>query len=775
MDPWGDPWADNADADAAASFEQPPKTDVAVGQSQSHTKSQIKEGLPSTSNSLLTGFLDDAQWGNVEPEENAWGEWATTTTEADKDIIRTGDAERESSSELAVPAAVDADADGKWGHSEAEEEEAKSDELENGVSAASESESTVQADEPGEGQPTTSKPDDELSTRTSLSPSEASHTEAATESPRTSYEEERIAGKATENVATVQEEDIHKPELEGKKEDDSEETQVDNEHTVSDHASNPPPEVSETPKLPILATGIDPALFSELFPPSETSKEIPPPPDDPISNIPTRKAWYRLTRKETMREFNSGSDDNNYVRVTWATSQIRVEAAKIVSRWTHDDRISGRGPGGRISFYWDKAPPATHDRQPSTHLRKTSIVSNPSAAQPTMRRPSVATDVPVAFNWSSPTSAQAIWSDDTQHTSNVSPIVARPTSLRTSLETDNGPIPQDSASQGPQMPYNQKRSSIAITPSVISPIVPIPPANNSVPETVENKNGPPAPKTKPDLEPINLATPQDDDDDEWGEMVESPALSPPTPIAPFFQTPNPVGNTRRTPSPAPYIPTPPVIPLSKDATPIVRLQGKLSPTSTVFGAKPLVLGTEERRAIGPQLLRSTKKPQNGHGQTRSVSAPVSSLDEMVETKIEPVESNIDVLGSTSAPTVQAPPSANEKETDNTPAILDPAPETKQFDTQPSLPPSQPSQSPTSSDPWLDADFSVFESAAPAAQPPSQSQSIPSAPASSSIWDMPPPPLPSSTPNSAQRQQAADDETIKSILSGLPDLGYMLRS
>jgi hypothetical protein len=315
---------------------------------------------------------------------------------------------------------------------------------------------------------------------------------------------------------------------------------------------------------------------------------------------------------------------------------------------------------------------------------------------------------------------------------------------------------------------HQKGSSLAFPPTTTSPLAPTPPANDDELLRIKDlKKEPPAPKAKPDLEPISLTNPEEDDD-EWGEMVESPPLQPPTSFALGTHAPasTPAAKLIRPVVPPVYPSTQPLPPLSKDASPIVRLQGKLSPTSTVFGPKPLVVGAEARMPVGPQLLKATKKKQDVAGQTRSASAPISSLDEVLDTKPARSGSSDNVHSAlTSSPVATIPTSDGQKQAKNLSTsslpILNASSET------PTAPP-QPSQ--TSTDPWQDADFSIFESAAPQ-HPPQAPTPQPSDPMSPGIWDMPTPSF--TTSNSTQRQQGAENEILRNIVQGLPDLRYML--
>ncbi|RYG94843.1 hypothetical protein EON65_56850 [archaeon] len=115
--------------------------------------------------------------------------------------------------------------------------------------------------------------------------------------------------------------------------------------------------------------------------------------------------------------------------------------------------------------------------------------------------------------------------------------------------------------------------------------------------------------------------------------------------------------------------------------------------------------------------------------------------------------------------------------------------------RPSTPPLQAAAAQVSNiDAWADADFSFFESAAPAAPPPprndlsdlfnaSESASRPVSVVSSTISFNRSPPRKATPPlgqpltgatTMAQRRKAEEDQIIEQILGGLPDLSYMLR-
>ena len=65
-------------------------------------------------------------------------------------------------------------------------------------------------------------------------------------------------------------------------------------------------------------------------------------PRDSFASVEERKMWYRLSRFTTLRQHNGGDDDNNYIRISWAESKVREETLKFAGKWMEQDRISGR-------------------------------------------------------------------------------------------------------------------------------------------------------------------------------------------------------------------------------------------------------------------------------------------------------------------------------------------------------------------------------------------------------------------------------------------------
>lgn len=82
-------------------------------------------------------------------------------------------------------------------------------------------------------------------------------------------------------------------------------------------------------------------LVKQLFSvPKSTNPIVSTEPNAIISSISSRKVWYRITRKETLREFNMGDSDGEYVRVNWIESNIRKMTLGIVSRFAMGDQFN---------------------------------------------------------------------------------------------------------------------------------------------------------------------------------------------------------------------------------------------------------------------------------------------------------------------------------------------------------------------------------------------------------------------------------------------------
>ncbi|KAF2793810.1 hypothetical protein K505DRAFT_325200 [Melanomma pulvis-pyrius CBS 109.77] len=874
MDHWGDPWADDADADAA-----PPKQEEVA-----NTKPPPISAAPI----LLNSFLDDAQWGSAEDE--GFGGWATPAGNTDPvhptaPFAPAADPSPTlSATELPEGPQFDGGEEKRafelhdegWGSLAHGEEMLK--ELDNVISETSDSGTTIQPDDDPERVSTdlsdTPHLDDELSTRPSTSPSDISHTEAPpTESPRTSFEDERVAGTAPEGSTPVHEqgvkevEEIESPRLqldpvdseEAEAGDDDfgdfeEDTQDKSESEISEEG--PVPELPR-PSKPVKASvaaepdavhdaeprrssiagpagigafELDQSLINELFPPPKDLKEPLAAPDEPISTTSTRKTWYRLTRKQTIRKYNTGMDDDNYVRVTWANSHIRSEARKIVARWTTEDRNSGRGHSAGASFYWDQSPA----KAPHTHLRKQSIISESSSIQPAKQNVQpLSTNVPAAFNWSSsPLADNDPWRQDSPGIRSISsPIAAKHSATPETQVQESRSVSVDLT----------PRTSIQIAPPR-TPTLDMPKPSSSM----VSSHKPPL-DTDPWGTLSNLDTSSHtkamdatvDDDDEWGEMVQSPVVSITTPTADFSQSSS-RSQTLSTPSSTPKsVKSSPFQPhvspfqtqAPRHASPIVRLKGTVSPTSSSFRFNSFVPVGADVEPIGPSILKRANKaaemtpvkaiaepaatPQRG--EIPDVETPkVAKIDDAdgliaTESSAERLEPSMsDDFSAFESPTLAAvsviapapvqsatppfsPTTDSTKITISAPSVVTPTdPWLSADSTRPAfpLPATAPAPVP-SEDPWSNADFSFFESAAPAPPAPHTNPLSPSDPWS--VFETPVPAAPFTRPdppaatpspkpsisgitntNSVQKRKVEEDEIVAEIVRGLPDLRYMLQ-
>lgn len=257
-------------------------------------------------------------------------------------------------------------------------------------------------------------------------------------------------------------------------------------------------------------------LVQDLFTPPILSEGCEQVNDEIIESISTRKAWYRLTRPQTMREFNAGSADDNYVRVSWSKSHIRTETLKIATRWASEDRINGHvvlgGKPGAATFSWDVPidgsiiPPRPMSMiSSSQHKKECGIHHASHHRQSSMPHPSSRTNLsPTAhFGWS------------TSPVSSGDGVIA---SLGDVLESRAVPTASESQAQ---------HASVCATAQPPLPIaspcretIILPPSE----PRLEKQQGSDSPVlSKVDTTHSTLHASLEDDDDEWGEMVKSPS------------------------------------------------------------------------------------------------------------------------------------------------------------------------------------------------------------------------------------------------------------
>lgn len=826
MDHWGDPWADNAN-------------------DQSPTKNTVTSPLPpafSFAPVPINGFVDDAGWGNN--EDDGFGDWAASDTGnraagisslggpaaddhapggAGWDAVTHGQSEDWPEIVAPMPRVLEkVDSETSDSSTVAQLEEAAS-------QIADDDEIEDETDDEIEDSTPTPQAEVESSVRSSTSPSETSRTDLPIESPRTSTEEERafksnadssdilpVAGEpsassadsilgaeAAEEDAAASDvgafDDVGEPAASVTEtvEISSHELPADSDGTadakqIQDDAGPTTQQVAPS-DAPSADLSCDTVLLSQLFPVAEEPSMQLEEHADPIFSTSARKAWYRLTRKQTMREYNHGENDDNYVRVTWTNSNVRTEVNKVVGRWAREDRISGTGPGARASFYWD-TPAPTETKALSSHLRTQSSVPATKTALPARQSlPPLAANQSAAFDWSSSASADPWKIENPAQRSTSSPLALKNPTVAKLQRQEGRAVSVDLT------PHRLNQTMHKRTATVSHP----PPETRDVPNLVS------PPPTQPQAEvsdpwanlgaldnsstsTIEVTDALVDDDDDWGEMVQTPTLPCP-PLHPFSQPSINSGTVLPPllPKPSPLA----ITPIQAESTevmfasPIVRLQSTISPTSALFRPNTFVPLHVEQGPIGPNLL----KPANRGPRP----TPEKKLE--INTAVTPSTKS----GSLAAQSA----SANENGSNEILSFLDasesmPSPPgfedvtvapLQAVDSAPVAQPASPHQA--STDSWADADFSFFESALPVTAPQQRWQKDPSDPLS--FFDVPaptsthlpskslsrspprdttppPPQLIANATSSSQRRKAEEDQLIGNILSGLPDLSYMLR-
>jgi hypothetical protein len=832
MDNWGDPWADNAD------------------KAKSPTKHAVISPLPPSfapAPAFLGGFVDDAGWGN---EDEDLGDWSTATVQDAGEPVPTlspvsepptteqtqrisDDVQWDSGRTLGQDVVHDA---GDW---DAVNLDAPKDE-EPVCSETSDSSTAIQASDAVEHVSADSsarlQPDDDSSARASTSPSESSHNDVLVESPRTSYEEERgvAKGAAIEegpdvymdasllDISTVVPQSHRSADAEDADQEVAQTTTPTNkggEATesapttstyTSEDVSDPPVTTPDLESAGPDVFNVDNSLLDELFAQPKENLELDNAPDDPIYSTSGRKAWYRLTRKQTMREFNNGNDDDNYIRVTWGISNVRSEVHKIVGRWAREDRISGTGPGARASFYWD-TPASVDLKTNATHSRQRSSLSATYPNVPIKEGvPALSPHVPAAFNWSSAPVAADPWHETGPGMrSTSSPIAPMHPNLNLVHKQEARAVSLDLTPQEPEAAKHARSLTTTHETPVVANLISPPIDNTTTPSSdpwanVETLDVESAPKDDISTAPV-------DDEDDWGEMVSSPTVSTPTLTEPMSQLDtrnNTISTTATTPQSIRSIAIPDHSPDAMFASPIVRLRSTISPTSALFKANSFVPLTVERGPIGPSILKSAKRSASNprKPEEKSAELPASTPKKPEPEQVTKLEQDLvpvtvtedlpklDALDEFSAWQTSIPDvPAIEKQEKETPTVASPAIQEIVRPSTPPVPIAAPAE--PNVDAWADADFSFFESAVPTAPSP-QTKSDPSDPfsvfesrgRSTSVASSaktftrspprkvtPPPvqPLTSAT-SSAQRRKTLEDGIIHQILSGLPDLGYMLR-
>jgi hypothetical protein len=268
-------------------------------------------------------------------------------------------------------------------------------------------------------------------------------------------------------------------------------------------------------------------------------------PNDSLLTVEQRKVWYRISRYGTMRKHNSG-DDDAYVRMGWQHSKVREKTLDIVHKWMAEGRLGAGMPLGGIGrveamFSWGK--PGQAPNTEALHIARKASQSS-KAKQPVLHTSpprKSANEVKIVHKRqkSSVGSIKSVVSSPVEPSprfswSTAQPASPDPATAITSASSDSHP---ESFRQEPVIPPISKAfESPSPVPVPIEPVMPpISKAFESpspVPVPIEPLKPKPAALPAPELPKEDILK-ANDDDDEWGEMVASPA-TPNFPDLPSF-------------------------------------------------------------------------------------------------------------------------------------------------------------------------------------------------------------------------------------------------
>ncbi|CRK19581.1 hypothetical protein BN1723_014448 [Verticillium longisporum] len=221
---------------------------------------------------------------------------------------------------------------------------------------------------------------------------------------------------------------------------------------------------------------------------------------DSFESVSERRMWYRLSRYESLRRYDTGNDDN-YVRITWVSSTVRSDALKTVRRWMEEDSIGQRpfrtgvakGVGGH-GFGWDKASTQVDLENffSRRHLKKNDTLATPQRSSMIGQSPGPA----ILVNESRPVSLPPLavnlntWHDQ----AGLGWTTGRDKLQDGTRETPpmNRASSDDRGCRDHESSPNQKSSEHTSSP---------------IPDGLAIRTN------------LPLANTQEDEDDEWGEMV----------------------------------------------------------------------------------------------------------------------------------------------------------------------------------------------------------------------------------------------------------------
>lgn len=473
----------------------------------------------------------------------------------------------------------------------------------------------------------------------------------------------------------------------------------------------------------------DTTAFEKLYP--DTKEESPGEvfipdviPQDSFSTVEERKTWYRISRYGTTQKHNTG-DDDSYVRVNWAQSQIRTETLQIVARWMEEDRMSGRvvlggGSKGSSLFGWNdpNAAPvplaAAFAENPTKKKLQPEVPVHAEAEIPREWPKGLARHRSTSKNRSPPKMRRRTSSSSRRSSSEVKakPQLAASFGWNSAQEASR---PQTSLPLAPKIEIpssntiSPPRQSSVFSAPALSPIFsPAFAADQTQSLTFRGSDAAAySSKTSPSILALAPDT-QPSQDDDWGEMVSSPVHMAPPVLSPS-QDPR----------------------HKKTQSLIGPFSNVLQPSSTTNNRLPSV------------------PPSQGH-------KSVPSLDELLAPKTR-----------MSDPQISSPMSLG---------IFDPIQVSSSISNI-AQPPLKVNPTPVTNggiDPWASADFSFFDTP-PAPAPPSQAISTPVIKAVSGksvAFSETPPAVPRG--NGRSKLEVEQDSIVASIVKNLPDLSYMLR-
>lgn len=255
---------------------------------------------------------------------------------------------------------------------------------------------------------------------------------------------------------------------------------------------------------------------------------------DSFSSVSERKTWYRISRPGSMRRHDLG-DDENYRRVTWPVSKMREETNKIVRRWMEEGSGGHPSFGGGNSvkggaFNWDtKSEPLSMDQI----FGKRKSAQPPKVASATVPRPLSLQPKSAAAHSrnlsggvkSLPPRSPGVSSLPCPSPMSI-PGPPKSPAFGWSTMTDESGTPASS-----RPPSRAVRQSLEVTSSRFG-------SNTGVTTSIHEPESRPSLQLAPPSSAPSVgsnALVEEEDDDEWGEMVASPMGSS-RPVSGIFDT-----------------------------------------------------------------------------------------------------------------------------------------------------------------------------------------------------------------------------------------------